>query len=115
MKDIKTYISEAIELQNKSDIRAPQNTVESEELQTEVSLALKEFGSVRYGFKSANKDAIINAMYKLGFDYSEEDSDEFTMVFVGNYINNKYQIDLYIDKKQGDNIILKSFNVFEDK
>ena len=33
----------------------------------------------------------------------------------GDYINNKYQIDLYIDKKQGDNIILKSFNVFEDK
>lgn len=115
MKDIKTYISEAIELKNNNDIQAPQNSIESEELQSEVSLALKDFGSIRNGFKQANKNDIIDAMYKLGFDYSEEDSKEFTMAFVGDYINNKYLIDLYIDKQHGDDITLKSFNIFEYK
>jgi hypothetical protein len=102
MKSIKEYILE-------------NNSTQDEDLQEEVGLALKEFGSVRNGFKPAKKDDIINAMYKLGFDYDDSNSDDECeqLTFVGDYIDDKYEIDLYIDKQQGDKITLKSFNVFK--
>lgn len=97
MKDIKNFILES---------------TQDEDLQEEVGLALKKFGSVRNGFKSTKKQDIIDAMYKLGFDYDEENSNESELVFVGEYIDDKYEIDLYIDKENGEYITLKSFNVF---
>lgn len=102
MKNIKDYILE-------------NNSTQDEDLQEEVGLALQEFGSVRKGFKSTKKDDIIDAMYKLGFDYDDSNSDDEgeQLTFVGEYIDDKYEIDLYIDKQQGDNITLKNFNVFK--
>jgi len=102
MKNIKDYILE-------------NNSTQDEDLQEEVGLALKEFGSIKYGFKSAKKDDIIDAMYKLGFDYDDTNSDdeEYELTFIGDYIDNKYEVDLYIDKQQGENITLKNYKVFK--
>lgn len=97
MKDIKTYILES---------------TQDEDLQKEVGLALKKFGSVKHGFKAVKKQDIIDAMYKLGFDYDEENSTASGLVFIGDYINDKYEVDLYIDKENGDYITLKNYNVF---
>lgn len=97
MKDIKSYILES---------------TQDEELYEEVGLALKKFGNIRNGFKAAKKQDIIDAMYKLGFDYNEENSNESELVFTGEYIDNKYEVDLYIDKENGEYITLKNFNVF---
>lgn len=99
MKDIKNYILESMEW---------------EDLQSEVSLALKEFGSIRHGFKMANWKDIEDAMYKLGFDFDEEESkDGERYVFVGDYINNKYEIDIYPEDTVKGKIKIKNFNVFE--
>lgn len=100
MKDIKKYILESTQL---------------EDLQEEVGLALKEFGDIRNGFKPAKKDDILDAMYKLGFDYDDTNSDDEgeQLTFVGDYIHDKYEVDLYIDKQQGKNITLKSFNIYK--
>ena len=97
MKDIKTYILES---------------TQDEDLQEEVGLALKKFGSVKNGFKAAKKQDIIDTMYKLGFDYDEENSTASGLAFTGEYINDKYEVDLYIDKENGDYITLKNYNVF---
>jgi len=97
MKDIKEYILES---------------TQDEDLQEEVGLALKEFGSVRNGFKAAKKQDIIDAMYKLGFDYDEENSSESELLFVGDYIDDKYEVNLYIEKMNGNYITLKNYNVF---
>ena len=97
MKDIKEYILES---------------TQDEDLQEEVGLALKEFGSVRNGFKAAKKQDIIDAMYKLGFDYDEENSSESELSFVGDYIDDKYEVNLYIEKTNGNYITLKNYNVF---
>lgn len=97
MKDIKSYILES---------------TQDEELHEEVGLALKKFGNIRNGFKAAKKQDIIDAMYKLGFDYDEENSNESELVFTGEYIDDKYEVDLYIDKENGEYITLKNFNVF---
>lgn len=97
MKDIKTYILES---------------TQDEDLQEEVGLTLKKFGSVKHGFKAAKKQDIIDAMYKFGFDYDEENSKESELSFIGDYINDKYEVVLYIDKENGDNITLKNYNVF---
>ena len=97
MKDIKSYILES---------------TQDEELYEEVGLALKKFGNIRNGFKAAKKQDIIDAMYKLGFDYDEENSTESELVFIGEYIDDKYEVDLYIDKENGEYITLKNFNVF---
>ena len=97
MKDIKEYILES---------------TQDEDLQEEVGLALKEFGSVRNGFKAAKKQDIIDAMYKLGFDYDEESSSESELSFVGDYIDDKYEVNLYIEKTNGNYITLKNYNVF---
>ena len=102
MKNITTYILE-------------NNSTQDEDLQEEVGLALKEFGDVRNGFKSAKKDDILDAMYKLGFDYDDTNSDDEgeQLTFIGDYINDKYEVDLYIDKQQGENITIKSFNIYK--
>ena len=102
MKNIKDYILE-------------NNSTQDEDLQEEVGLALKEFGDVRNGFKSAKKDDILDAMYKLGFDYDDTNSDDEgeQLTFIGDYINDKYEVDLYIDKQQGENITIKSFNIYK--
>lgn len=97
MKDIKSYILES---------------TQDEELYEEVGLALKKFGNIRNGFKAAKKQDIIDAMYKLGFDYDEENSTESELAFTGEYIDDKYEVDLYIDKENGEYITLKNFNVF---
>ncbi len=99
MRDIKEYILE--------------NNTQDEDLQDEVGLALKEFGNVRNGFKPTTLDKIEDKMYYLEFDYDEGSSDDEKLVFVGNYIDTEYEVDLYIDKKQGNNITLKNFNVFK--
>lgn len=97
MKDLKNYILES---------------TKDEDLQEEVGLVLKKFGSIKHGFKAAKKQDIIDAMYKLGFDYDEENSKESELSFVGDYIDDKYEVSLYIDKENGDNITLKNYNVF---
>lgn len=97
MKDIKSYILES---------------TQDEELYEEVGLALKKFGNIRNGFKAAKKQDIIDAMYKLGFDYDEENSTESELVFIGEYIDDKYEVDLYIDKENGEYVTPKNFNVF---
>lgn len=97
MKDIKTYILES---------------TKDEDLQEEVGLALKKFGNVKHGFKAAKKQDIIDAMYQLGFDYDEENSTASGLSFIGDYIDDKYEVNLYIDKENGDYITLKNYNVF---
>ena len=97
MKDIKSYILES---------------TQDEELYEEVGLALKKFGNIRNGFKAAKKQDIIDAMYKIEFDYDEENSNESELVFTGEYIDDQYEVDLYIDKENGEYITLKNFNVF---
>ncbi len=97
MKDIKNYILES---------------TQDEDLQEEVGLALKKFGNVKHGFKAAKKQDIIDAMYKLGFDYDEENSTVSGLSFTGDYMNDKYEVNLYIDKENGDYITLKNYNVF---
>ena len=101
MKDIKKYILEA--------------STEAEDLQEEISLALKKFGSVRHGFKMVDIDDIIDAMYKIEFDYDEESSSGNKLVFVGNYINTKYEVDLYADDYVSGRFKIKNFNVFEEQ
>lgn len=100
MKDIRNYILESIQ---------------DEDLQEEVGLALKKFGSVRHGFKVAKKQDIIDTMYNLGFDYDEENSNDSELSFVGDYVDDKYEVKLYVDKANGDNITLKNYNVFLQK
>ena len=100
MKNIKDYILE-------------NNSTQDEDLQEEVGLALQDFGSVRNGFKAAKKQDIIDAMYKIGFDYDEENSTISGLSFIGDYIDDKYEVNLYIDKENGDYITLKNFNVFK--
>ena len=99
MKDLKQYINES---------------TQSEDLQNEVSIALKEFGSVRNGFKMTPIDDIKDAMYKLGFDYDDEQSDADKLVFVGEYIDTKYEIDLYAQDQVSGKFKIKNFNVFEE-
>lgn len=99
MKDLKTFITEE---------------TQSEELQTEISLALKEFGSVRNGFKMTPIQDIKDALYKLGFDFSEEDSSDEKLVFFGEYIDTKYEVDLYAEDHVSGKFKIKNFNVFEE-
>lgn len=97
MKDIKNFILES---------------TQSEDLQDEISLALSKFGNIKNGFKMAKLDDIKDAMYKIGFDFVEEDSTDDKLVFVGEYIDDQYEVDLYIDKDNGEYVTLKNFNVF---
>jgi hypothetical protein len=53
-------------------------------------------------------------MYKLGFDYDEESSDDEKLVFVGEYIDTKYEIDLYAEDQVKGKFKIKNFNEFEE-
>ena len=98
MKDIKLYIKES---------------TQDKDLFDEVGLSLKPFGNVKNGFKMIEKSKIIDAMYKLGFDFVEEDSSNENLVFIGDYIDDKYEVDLYIEKEISDKVQIKNYNVFK--
>jgi len=100
MKDIKDFILES---------------TQSEDLHEEIGLALKEFGNIKNGFKMVAIDDIKDAMYKLGFDYDEDNSNDEKLVFVGEYIDTKYEIDLYGEDQVKGKFKIKNFNEFEEK
>jgi hypothetical protein len=95
MKDIKLYINES---------------TESEELHEEIGRALREFGSIKHGFKMVNFEDVENAMYKLGFDFVEEESGDDRYVFVGDYIDHKYEVTLFSEDSVKGKIKIKNFN-----
>ena len=99
MKDIKEYIIES---------------TQDEDLEYEIGLALKDFGNVRNGFKWAKEDDIKNALYKAGFDYDEENSNDDYMMFVGDYLDSRYEVELYIKDRVKGKVQIKHFNVFVD-
>ena len=98
MKNIKEYIIES---------------TQDEDLEYEIGLALKDFGNVRNGFKWAKEDDIKDALYKAGFDYDEENSNEDYMMFVGDYLDSRYEVELYIKDRVSGKVQIKHFNVFE--
>lgn len=98
MKDIKKYIIES---------------TQDEDLEYEIGLALKDFGNVRNGFKWAKEDDIKDALYKVGFDYDEENSNDDYMMFIGDYLDSKYEVELYIKDRVKGKVQIKHFNVFE--
>lgn len=98
MKNIKEYIIES---------------TQDEDLEYEIGLALKDFGNVRNGFKWAKEDDIKDALYKAGFDYDEENSNDDYMMFVGDYLDSKYEVELYIKDRVSGKVQIKHFNVFE--
>jgi len=98
MKDIKEYIIES---------------TQDEDLEYEIGLALRKFGNIRNGFKWAKEDDIKDAMYKAGFDYDEENSNDDYMMFVGDYLDSKYEVELYIKDRVSGKVQIKHFNVFE--
>ena len=98
MKNIKEYIIES---------------TQDEDLEYEIGLALKDFGNVRNGFKWAKEDDIKDALYKAGFDYDEENSNDDYMMFVGDYLDSKYEVELYIKDRVKGKVQIKHFNVFE--
>ena len=97
MKDIKTYILE-------------NNTTQDEDLHEEVGIALRDFGSIKHGFKMTNIDDIKDAMYKLGFDFVEEDSSDDKLVFIGDYIDKKYEVTLYAEDYVSGKLKIKNYN-----
>ena len=98
MKNIKEYIIES---------------TQDEDLEHEIGLALKDFGNVRNGFKWAKEDDIKDALYKAGFDYDEENSNDDYMMFVGDYLDSRYEVELYIKDRVSGKVQIKHFNVFE--
>ena len=98
MKNIKEYIIES---------------TQDEDLEYEIGLALKDFGNVKNGFKWAKEDDIKDALYKAGFDYDEENSNDDQMTFVGDYLDSKYEVELYIKDRVKGKVQIKHFNVFE--
>ena len=98
MKNIKEYIIES---------------TQDEDLEYEIGLALKDFGNVKNGFKWAKEDDIKDALYKAGFDYDEENSNDDYMMFVGDYLDSKYEVELYIKDRVKGKVQIKHFNVFE--
>ena len=98
MKNIKEYIIES---------------TQDEDLEHEIGLALKDFGNVRNGFKWAKEDDIKDALYKVGFDYDEENSNDDYMMFVGDYLDSRYEVELYIKDRVSGKVQIKHFNVFE--
>ena len=98
MKNIKEYIIES---------------TQDEDLEYEIGLALKDFGNVRNGFKWAKEDDIKDALYKVGFDYDEENSNDDYMMFVGDYLDSRYEVELYIKDRVSGKVQIKHFNVFE--
>ena len=96
MKDIKQFIVES---------------TETEDLSEEIGIALKEFGSIRHGFKMTPIQDIKDAMYKAGFDFDEEQSSDDKLVFVGEYINTDYEIKIYADDYVKGKIKIKNYIV----
>lgn len=97
----------------KSIIQYLAESTQSEDLQDEISLALKEFGSVRNGFKMASIKDIEDAMYKVGFDYDEENSSDDKLIFVGEYIDTDYEVTLYADDYVKGKFKIHNFTVTE--
>ena len=52
-------------------------------------------------------------MYQLGFDYDDTNSNDKQLTFVGDYIDNKYEVNLYIANQSGDKIKLRNFDVWK--
>ena len=98
MKDIKTYINES---------------TQGEDLHEEIGLALREFGNIRNGFKMVSIDDIKDAMYKAGFDFDKEHSDDEKLVFIGDYINTSYEVTLYAEDHVLGKFKIKNFNEVE--
>lgn len=100
MKDLKKFITES---------------TKAEDLHEEIGLALREFGNIKNGFKMTKVNDIIDAMYKIGFDFVSNDSTEEKLVFTGEYIDTKYEVDLYAEDHVAGKIKIKNFNEFEEK
>ena len=98
MKDIKDFILES---------------TQSEDLHEEIGLALKEFGNIKNGFKMAAIDDIKDAMYKAGFDFDEEQSEDDKLVFVGEYIDTQYEVTLFAADHVSGKFKIKNFNEIE--
>ena len=103
MKDIKKYILE-------NNIT---ESTQSEDLHEEIGLALKEFGNIKNGFKMVAIDDIKDAMYKAGFDFDEEQSEDDKLVFVGEYIDTKYEVTLFAADHVSGKFKIKNFNEIE--
>ena len=95
MKDIKQFILES---------------TQDEDLHEEIGLTLREFGSIKHGFKMTKIDDIKDAMYKLGFDFDGEESSDDKLVFVGDYIDTKYEVTLYAEDTVSGKFKIKNFN-----
>lgn len=98
MKDIKNFILES---------------TQSEDLHEEIGLALKEFGNIRNGFKMVAIDDIKDAMYKAGFDFDEEQSEDDKLVFIGEYIDTKYEVTLFAKDHVKGKFKIHNFNEIE--
>ena len=103
MKNIKDFILE-------NNIT---ESTQSEDLHEEIGLALKEFGNIKNGFKMVAIDDIKDAMYKLGFDYDEDNSNDEKLVFVGEYIDTKYEVTLYAKDHVKGKFKIHNFNEIE--
>lgn len=103
MKDIKKYILE-------NNIT---ESTQSEDLHEEIGLALKEFGNIKNGFKMVAIDDIKDAMYKAGFDFDEEQSEDDKLVFVGEYIDTQYEVTLFAADHVSGKFKIKNFNEIE--
>jgi len=98
MKDIKDFILES---------------TQSEDLHEEIGLALKEFGNIKNGFKMVAIDDIKDAMYKLGFDFDDEQSEDDKLVFAGEYIDTQYEVTLFAADHVSGKFKIKNFNEIE--
>ena len=98
MKDIKNFILES---------------TQSEDLHEEIGLVLREFGNIRNGFKMVAIDDIKDAMYKAGFDFDEEQSEDDKLVFIGEYIDTKYEVTLFAKDHVKGKFKIHNFNEIE--
>lgn len=98
MKDLKQFINES---------------TQSEDLHEEIGLALKEFGNIKNGFKMVAIDDIKDAMYKAGFDFDDEQSDDDKLVFLGEYIDTQYEVTLFAADHVSGKFKIKNFNEIE--
>ena len=99
MKDLKTYLMK--------------ESTQSEDLHEEIGLALKEFGNIKNGFKMVAIDDIKDAMYKAGFDFDEEQSEDDKLVFIGEYIDTKYEVTLFAKDYVKGKFKIYNFNEIE--
>ena len=99
MKDLKTYLMK--------------ESTRSEDLHEEIGLALKEFGNIKNGFKMVAIDDIKDAMYKLGFDFDDEQSEDDKLVFIGEYIDTQYEVTLFAADHVSGKFKIKNFNEIE--